>query len=106
MKHLRDTRCQLNENVRLTCSIEGIPAPTLSWEKDGKVLQPGAKYTIEVHDKQCTLVINAVQLDDSGEFYCIATNPVGRVRTSAIVSVIGKLVSFMINFTVTFLDRS
>lgn len=90
MKHLRDTRCQLGENVRLTCSVEGIPAPTLSWEKDGIVLRPGGKYTIEIVDKQCTLVINNVQMDDSGEYYCIATNPVGRVRTSSIVNVIGE----------------
>lgn len=95
MKHLRDVRCHMNEDIQLNCMVEGTPPPMLSWEKDGRQITSGHKYTIKYKDKYCSLVIHGTQLEDTGEYFCIANNSMGRVRTSAHVSVLGMFCSVM-----------
>ncbi|KAI5614770.1 hemicentin-1 isoform X1 [Silurus asotus] len=60
----------------LSCAAEGVPHPTLSWEKDGIALtgMTGA-YTILSSGE---LVLENAQPKDSGSYTCVATNTVGQ----------------------------
>lgn len=90
IRHLRDTRSQLGEDTILVCHVEGIPIPLITWEKEGQQLYPGTKYSFEYKDKRCILTIHNAQIDDSGDYFCIASNLLGKVRTSARLTIIDR----------------
>lgn len=68
------------EEIRLKCFVYGQPTPTVTWFKDGNLLEENAAdgRTVEV-DK--TLVIQKARRnsrhDDSGVYYCFAENELG-----------------------------
>ncbi|CAG5863670.1 unnamed protein product [Menidia menidia] len=72
-------------HVQLLCVAEGIPQPTLSWEKDGNPLSEiMGEYTILPSGE---LAIDSAQPDDAGSYTCIATNSVGQDSWTVALSV-------------------
>ena len=68
--------------VTLHCTAEGEPEPLISWFKDKVILN-------EKHDN--TLVIEEVQLNDRGNYTCVAENTEGRIESPpALVNVKSK----------------
>ncbi|XP_063057327.1 hemicentin-1 isoform X2 [Engraulis encrasicolus] len=62
--------------VHLACVAEGVPQPSLVWEKDGAPLGDGSgEYTILPSGE---LAIDSAQPEDAGSYTCIATNSVGQ----------------------------
>lgn len=60
----------------LACPSNGIPTPTIHWERNGRRVDiNGHKYQLH---SDGTLQINNVQVDDSGEYQCVAINRGGR----------------------------
>ncbi|XP_069009305.1 hemicentin-1 [Embiotoca jacksoni] len=74
-----------NSQAQLVCVAEGIPQPTLSWEKDGNpISESTGEYTILPSGE---LVIDIAQPDDAGTYTCAATNSVGQDSWTVTLSV-------------------
>lgn len=56
---------ELSMRVTLTCGVEGIPQPNITWYKDDIQL---------VGEMSNTLILDEVGLDDRGRYHCNATN--------------------------------
>ncbi|KAE8293962.1 Hemicentin-1 Fibulin-6 [Larimichthys crocea] len=74
-----------NSQAQLVCVAEGVPQPSLSWEKDGNPLtEITGEYTILPSGE---LVIDTAQPDDAGSYTCVATNAVGQDSRTVTLSV-------------------
>ncbi|XP_023961842.2 hemicentin-2 isoform X1 [Chrysemys picta bellii] len=59
--------------LELLCTAAGVPAPSVTWEKDGRLLaRPGI-----VARNGSSLRIESVQADDAGLYTCLAASPAG-----------------------------
>ena len=93
--------------IELQCNVEGYPAPSISWHKNGKTLQNGGnyRYTISViFNNKIILItpkisfsitnmataneitnsivrISSVGSNDFGDYFCNATNKLGQAET-------------------------
>ncbi|KAI4578501.1 hypothetical protein MJG53_011356 [Ovis ammon polii x Ovis aries] len=68
----------LNKSTLLECFAEGVPAPKITWRKDGAVLSGShARYSILENG---FLHIQSAQVTDSGRYLCMATNAAGTDR--------------------------
>ncbi|KAL9965834.1 hypothetical protein ACROYT_G029686 [Oculina patagonica] len=68
------------DNLTLQCDAGGDPKPTVSWMKDGKILQSSNTTT--------TFRIPNIELKDAGIYVCTATNLAGTVSHSVLVRVL------------------
>ena len=59
-------------NVFLECAANGVPAPTISWLKDGKELEMEDRRYARTGNG--SLVVNNVRLADAGGYQCRAEN--------------------------------
>ena len=73
-------------NVTFLCNATSNPSPTLSWTKDGNLINQSFNNIVLSQDSQ-TLTINNVQRDDAGIYVCNATNNVNSVSASAYLNV-------------------
>ncbi|XP_044055859.1 hemicentin-1 isoform X2 [Siniperca chuatsi] len=74
-----------NSQALLVCVAEGVPQPSLSWEKDGNpLIESTGEYTILPSGE---LVIDIAQPDDAGSYTCVATNAVGQDSRSTTLAV-------------------
>ena len=72
-----------NENTNLTCTVTGVPTPTVEWFRsinDKRVpIRPSDKFTV-MGD---ILIINMVTEDDADRYGCVGTNIVDGILKSA-----------------------
>lgn len=61
------------DNVTLSCNASGVPAPSISWTKDGSLLTSSFG----------GVRITSVNRTDSGEYQCVAINSVGNATSDA-----------------------
>ncbi|KAM3915384.1 hemicentin-1 [Leptodactylus fuscus] len=85
----RDSNPQVNIGIAtdtfLECKSDGIPTPAISWYKNGQMI---AKSTnIRILERGQVLNIDNVQISDTGEYECIATNVVGQDRKKFLLTV-------------------
>ncbi|XP_047376657.1 hemicentin-1 isoform X4 [Sciurus carolinensis] len=66
----------VNNPVRLECEARGIPAPSLTWLKDGS---PVSSFTdgIQVLSGGRILALTSAQISDTGRYTCVAVNAAG-----------------------------
>ncbi|XP_041428649.1 vascular endothelial growth factor receptor kdr-like isoform X2 [Xenopus laevis] len=69
----------------LECRVNGTPTPTITWLKNGYVIKPASG----IMQYNSTLVIERVKKEDEGVYKCEAVNELGKVSTSAFVTVHG-----------------
>ncbi|XP_043572411.1 neurofascin homolog (chicken) a isoform X12 [Chiloscyllium plagiosum] len=72
------------EDLLLECIASGIPTPDIIWYKKGGEL-PWPKVRIENYNK--TLRITDVSEENSGEYFCLASNKMGSIRHTITVRV-------------------
>lgn len=81
--------------VTLRCSAVGNPLPDIFWLLDGQPLVPGSSRRMEVGqlvtgaDATGYLNITNVQVEDGGEYSCVAKNSAGEAVHSARLNVYG-----------------
>uniref|UniRef100_A0A8B9T0Y1 Ig-like domain-containing protein n=1 Tax=Anas platyrhynchos TaxID=8839 RepID=A0A8B9T0Y1_ANAPL len=75
--------------LELTCVVAGVPAPAVTWEKDGQLLagpwlSAGNESTLRIDSME-------VGVADSGLYTCLATSPAGEDSRSFHVSARGSV---------------
>ncbi|XP_073443290.1 neurofascin isoform X11 [Dendrobates tinctorius] len=73
-----------DEDLLLECIASGVPTPDIMWYKKGGEL-PSQKLKFENFNK--TLRISRVSEEDSGEYFCQASNRMGSIRHTISVRV-------------------
>ncbi|XP_065178926.1 hemicentin-1-like isoform X1 [Sycon ciliatum] len=65
------------------CAVNGIPTPTVTWQKDGKELDTTEqRFKIDTYANHHYLTVRNLSASDAGAYECVATNKVGRVTSS------------------------
>ncbi|XP_069984239.1 titin isoform X5 [Penaeus vannamei] len=86
-KRLQPVVVGVNERLHMEIDVTGTPLPEVSWTKDGQALTASDRLTQRSEGTRHLLIIQEAQLDDSGRYGAIATNPAGRAETLADVMV-------------------
>ncbi|XP_065504896.1 hemicentin-2 isoform X1 [Caloenas nicobarica] len=69
--------------LKLTCVVTGVPVPTVTWEKDGRLLAGPWL----VSGNESTFHIESTKVADAGLYTCLATSPAGEDSRSFHVSI-------------------
>ena len=77
-----------NTNITIQCHASGVPAPTVTWSKDGKVVNSKGSYTVK---DDGLLVINGATHEDSTRYTCTVDNAAGTDSASSTVRIVGKI---------------
>ncbi|XP_002137679.2 protein amalgam [Drosophila pseudoobscura] len=72
----------LSHTVELECSVQGYPAPTVVWHRNGVQLQSSRQHEVantasSFETTTSVLRIASVSEEDFGDYYCNATNKLG-----------------------------
>ncbi|MEQ2236638.1 hypothetical protein ILYODFUR_014711 [Ilyodon furcidens] len=85
---LCDCSAQIGQTIKLTCRVSGFPKPVVSWIKDGLSLEDDPRHIIAAdRTGTCSLVLDCLTAEDSGQYVCYATNSIGSAGTLAKVVV-------------------
>ncbi|CAL7949959.1 unnamed protein product [Xylocopa violacea] len=85
MKELANVDCKDRANLDLKVRVTGIPKPTLTWLKDGNVVQEDDRHQITTHVDgivDSTYSIIKFSANDVGVVRCQATNIAGSAQTA------------------------
>ena len=63
--------------AKLVCKVKGKPEPKIEWFKDDTPIQEDRRIKTQFDGETCTLKITDTNLDDEGEYECVATNEEG-----------------------------
>ena len=84
------------EDIILTCTASGYPTPSISWTHNGTAVNESTSQiniTTQNGDRvaMSTLIVTGALINDSGEYECFATSPIGNVNSGPVtVLVQGK----------------
>ena len=80
-----DQEAVAGSTVTLDCEGEGVPAPRVSWLRDGKELSGNLEYTL---DGNGTLTLTNFSAAFAGYYQCIIQNYIGKSAAGASISFI------------------
>uniref|UniRef100_A0A3Q3H349 Obscurin, cytoskeletal calmodulin and titin-interacting RhoGEF a n=1 Tax=Kryptolebias marmoratus TaxID=37003 RepID=A0A3Q3H349_KRYMA len=84
---LCDCTTKIGQTIKLTCRVSGSPKPVISWIK-GLPLEDDPRHIITAdRSGTCSLVLDCLTSEDSGQYMCYATSSMGKARTLAKVLV-------------------
>ncbi|KAA0704500.1 Obscurin [Triplophysa tibetana] len=85
---LTDCTAELGQTVKLACKVTGVPKPQVTWYKDGRPVKADPHHIIiEDPDGSCTLILDNMTADDSGQYMCFATSSAGNASTLGKITV-------------------
>ncbi|XP_060940741.1 obscurin [Limanda limanda] len=85
---LGNCTAELGQTVKLACKVTGVPKPTVTWYKDGRAVEADPHHIIiEDLDGSCTLILDNMTADDSGQYMCFATSSAGNASTLGKITV-------------------
>ena len=89
--------------VDMQCDATGVPAPSLTWLKDGRQLDVTESPRVSTADDSRRLVISHLVRADAGVYTCLFKNSVSQVSHAIRLVVEGKYVvrSKRLNISVT-----
>lgn len=79
-------------NITIQCRASGVPAPTVTWSKDGKALYSKGRYTVK---DDGSLVITGTGHENSSRYTCTADSTAGTESASSTVRIVGKVSSIV-----------
>ncbi|XP_038149283.1 matrix-remodeling-associated protein 5-like isoform X2 [Cyprinodon tularosa] len=85
--HIRRVSVPAGSMARLTCEVQGVPKPSITWTKVPKVMSIHSRAQRFEVLPNGTLVIQNVQVQDKGTYICSATSYLGRDRLLTILEV-------------------
>ena len=75
----------------MECGIDpGTPVAEIRWFKDAKEVHDGVKYEMNYTDNVAELVVKDTEPSDTAKYRCEAANVIGRVETSANLTINSK----------------
>ena len=74
--------------AQLLCEARGVPAPDITWYKDGTLLAPSSEVVYSKGGRQ--LQLEKAQHSDAGLYTCQASNPAGITKKSTSLEVYGE----------------
>ncbi|XP_050933200.1 LOW QUALITY PROTEIN: obscurin [Lates calcarifer] len=85
---LSDCTTKIGQTIKLTCKVTGSPKPVVTWLKDGLPLEDDPRHIITA-DRfgTCSLILDSLTAEDSGQYTCYATSSMGTAGTLAKVVV-------------------
>ncbi|XP_029109266.1 obscurin [Scleropages formosus] len=85
---LADCTAELGQTVKLACKVTGVPKPSVTWYKDGRPVEVDPHHIIiEDPDGSCTLILDNMTADDSGQYMCFAISSAGTASTLGKITV-------------------
>uniref|UniRef100_A0A0K8S5V9 Ig-like domain-containing protein n=1 Tax=Lygus hesperus TaxID=30085 RepID=A0A0K8S5V9_LYGHE len=87
---LRDIAVVSGLTARFECIVQSEPPPSISWSKDGRIIEPSLNHEIQFRNGVCRLTIPQAYNYDAGDYSCTATNHLGSQITSATLQVTGE----------------
>lgn len=69
--------------VKLSCTLTGTPQPIIRWLKDGEPLETSKRVKADFDGDVASLSFRAAEIDDEGDYKCIAQNELGTASCSA-----------------------
>ncbi|KAM6237533.1 hemicentin-2 [Spheniscus humboldti] len=81
--HPTEMSITMGTPLELTCVVTGVPIPTVTWEKDGRLLAGPWL----VSGNESTLHIESTKVADAGLYTCLAASPAGEDSRSFHVSI-------------------
>ena len=79
------------EPVTFQCRASGVPAPVMSWQKDGYMItQSDHHYRVDNEDGRSVLTIDRAAGTDSAWYQCTAVNVAGTASNRAKLIVQGR----------------
>ena len=80
-----DMNVTTTEDIILTCTASGYPAPAISWTHNGTTVNESISINITEQDgdrmTMSTLTVTGADFNDSGQYECFATIPIGSFQT-------------------------
>ncbi|KAM9845170.1 obscurin [Aulostomus maculatus] len=85
---LANCTAELGQTVKLACKAIGVPKPVVTWYKDGRTVEADPHHIIiEDPDGSCTLILDNMTAEDSGQYMCFATSSAGNASTLGKITV-------------------
>ncbi|XP_054452325.1 obscurin [Anoplopoma fimbria] len=85
---LANCTAELGQTIKLACKVTGVPKPAVTWYKDGRTVEADPHHIIiEDPDGSCTLILDNMTADDSGQYMCFATSSAGNASTLGKITV-------------------
>uniref|UniRef100_A0AAR2J6N9 Obscurin, cytoskeletal calmodulin and titin-interacting RhoGEF b n=1 Tax=Pygocentrus nattereri TaxID=42514 RepID=A0AAR2J6N9_PYGNA len=85
---LTDCTAELGQTVKLACKVTGSPKPVVTWFKDGRAVEVDPHHIIiEDPDGSCTLILDNMTAEDSGQYMCFASSSAGNASTLGKITV-------------------
>uniref|UniRef100_A0A3Q4BMW6 OBSCN n=1 Tax=Mola mola TaxID=94237 RepID=A0A3Q4BMW6_MOLML len=85
---LANCTAELGQTVKLACKATGVPTPTITWYKDGCPVEADPHHIIiQDPDGSCTLILDNMTADDSGQYMCFASSSAGNASTLGKITV-------------------
>ena len=74
--------------VRLVCPVRGFPTPEVLWFLNDRPVKTSGRFLVDTRSN--SLIVDGIQLQDTGQASCTASNSAGSARASSFISIIGK----------------
>ena len=82
-EHLKNVEVFEGADTLLKCKVTGQPQPEIEWFIDGDKVEETERLKTEFDGETCTLYVSCAELDDEGEYQCLAHNKLGSAKTQA-----------------------
>jgi len=76
-----------NTTINVRCPVSGVPAPSVTWTKDGVQIIPGDELSLTDDN---SLVIRGADVGDSAKYTCSVQSKFGKDDISSIVKIKGS----------------